>query len=1119
MPKDRLELLYREVTNCCLTTSIIDEWISSEKHSTLRITNSAGSLLSIVTGEISRHHPGITVFVAPEADRAAQIASDLISFGVDELRLFQPTNQHPYDSEQIADSSAVIDRLDLLGSISENSNITIVTSPEAIFEMVPSYEEVQDKSLTIAIDSGLQRDAIIEWASMAEFNQVDFVSEPGETAIRGGIIDIFPFSGDYPIRIEFFGDEIDTIREFDASSQRSVSNLTSARLVPGNVMSYHDMTSYNNFIDTLPREKTVIVTLDDEVVISETDRLFSEARKAYGEQVDAHPESNLPPPETRFVSGSQLRTSLNHFKHAAAGTFTSAKSSLVLDVGGRPQPAFNSSIPVVKDFLRQTPGVTTIVCDSKGQRARLEELLESEIKNDTVKLVVGSLHEGFLVPAHEISVLTDHQIFSRFHRPATTRTKKSRGLSLRALQDLTVGDFVVHIDYGVGTFEGLKTIIVRDKKQEAAKIVYRDNDSLYVNINAIHKLHKYSGKEGHQPQLTKLGTGQWERKKARTKKHVKDIARDLIKLYAKRRAASGHAYPPDTIWQQEMEASFQYEDTPDQSTAIDLVKADMMESSPMDRLVCGDVGFGKTEVAVRAAFKAVQDGRQVAVLVPTTILAEQHYETFTARLANYPVRIAALSRFRSKDEQKQILKDTADGKIDILIGTHRITSKDVKFANLGLLVVDEEQRFGVSVKEKLRKLKVDVDTLTLTATPIPRTLQFSLLGARDLSVISTPPPNRQAIVTEIHTFDSELIRDAIMYELNRGGQVFFIHNRVKSIEEMAAKLRDSIPDIRLRIAHGQMPPSRLEKVMFDFKSKKFDVLLSTNIIENGLDIANANTIIINHANRFGLAELHQLRGRVGRSDRKAFCYLLVSSIHGLTREARQRLQALEEFSNLGAGFGLAMRDMDIRGAGNLLGAEQSGFIADVGFETYHKILDEAVRELRHDEFEGLFGDVPVSAPFETTVDLDGEALIPNAYISNNLERLNIYRRIAEVQTKNALDELADELKDRFGPLPEEVDNLFVASDIRLIGQALHLPRIAFRNQRLFLTLPPDSDATYFSQMLFRPLLEFAEEIDHRFVMKESKKGAMRIIIQDVADLTIARQLCEQMQERVATVAS
>jgi transcription-repair coupling factor (superfamily II helicase) len=656
----------------------------------------------------------------------------------------------------------------------------------------------------------------------------------------------------------------------------------------------------------------------------------------------------------------------------------------------------------------------------------------------------------------------------------------------------------------------MQHIEVRGKTQEVVRVLYQNDDVLYVNVNALHKLHKYKGKDGHQPTLTKLGSGQWERIKTRTKSRVKDIARDLIKLYAERKQARGHAFPEDTVWQRELEASFLFEDTPDQASTSESVKQDMSSPVPMDRLVCGDVGFGKTEIAVRAAFKAVQDGKQVAVLVPTTVLAAQHFRTFTARLRAWPVQIEVLSRFRSTADIRESTQRIATGKADIAIGTHRLLSKDVKFKDLGLLIVDEEQRFGVSVKEKLRKLRVDVDTLTLTATPIPRTLQFSLLGARDLSIIATPPPNRQPIETEIHTFDKDLIRDAILYEVRRGGQVFFIHNRVQSIESMADTLRMLVPDVRFRVAHGQMKGSALEKVMMNFVDGKFDVLVCTNIIENGLDISNANTIVINRADRFGLAELHQLRGRVGRSDRKAFCFLLVPSIHGLTREARQRLQAVEEFSDLGSGFQLAMRDLDIRGAGNLLGAEQSGFIEDIGFETYHRILDESVQELRSEEFGDLFADAATPPSGETSIDVEADAYIPETYVSNRLERLNVYRRISEAEKEDEIDGLRSELLDRFGPVPEIVENLLLSVIIKALAHRLRLARVVFKNERLFLAFPQPEEDAHFYDAVFQDLLKRLSELSHRYVLKESRSGKLRAIVQEVPDLDAAHRILAEL---------
>ena len=775
------------------------------------------------------------------------------------------------------------------------------------------------------------------------------------------------------------------------------------------------------------------------------------------------------------------------------------------------------SLARIKTLMREREaqaGIDTVVlCDSPSQRERLFQLLggdEETGKAPVATLIVESLHEGFRAPDARLHVFTDHQLFDRYHRPTARKRKKAQGgLSLRDVQALRPGDFVVHVDYGIGKFAGMQTITVREQRQEAVRLLFAAGDELFVNVTALHKLHKYTGKEGHQPKLTRLGTGAWDRLKARTKSRVKDIARDLIQIYAKRKEAVGYSFKGDTVWQREMEAAFPYEETPDQDAAITAIKDDMQQPTPMDRLVCGDVGFGKTEVAVRAAFKAVQDGKQVAVVVPTTILAKQHADTFGKRMGRYPVRIAQMSRFVPAKELKDTAKALAAGEVDVVIGTQRVLSKDVQFKDLGLLIVDEEQRFGVGAKEKLRALRPDVDTLTLTATPIPRTLQFSLLGARDLSLIQTPPANRQPVVTEIHTFSRDLIRDAILYEVGRGGQVFFIHNRVQTIDEVAATIQALVPDVRVQSAHGQMAPAALESVMLDFMEHRFDVLVSTNIVESGLDVSNANTIIVNHAERHGLADLHQLRGRVGRNDQRAFCYLLVPSVHTLTREARQRLQAVEEFSDLGAGFQLSMRDLDIRGAGNLLGAEQSGFIEDVGFETYHKILDEAVQELRAEEFADVFADrVTVPPPPEPTIETESDVFIPAAYVSNPVERLNLYRRLADVDDAESVAAFRAELADRFGPPPPEVETLLMLAAMRPAAMRLRLPRVVWKNERLFLTVPAPDDDPYFHAHHFSSLLAVLAESGRRYALKDTPTGRLRAIVQAVPSLADAADTLE-----------
>ena len=1050
-----------------------------------------------------------------DAEAASYLHSDLEQLleQPDGLLLFPPSGQKPYDHEQIADPAPLIRRADVLQQLGEGFSGVVVTSVEALFEQVPPPQTVQQETLVIA--EGEERDpqSLVERLVGQGFERVEFVEQPGEVAWRGGILDIHPFAGDYPIRIEFFGDEIESVREFDAQTQRSISRLTTARLVPNLERTTGETAEYTALFDYLP-ENTLLATFDEGRLAEHADALFTHAKDLYDHAREARPDPSHSDPTTRYLGGDGLTVALLKHPRLQFGTFTGQASDATLALAAQPQPAFNGHIKrlrqqIVENAARQVE--TFILCDSRGQEARLRDLLEEHIEQRQLNLIVESLHEGFEVPELGLAVYTDHQIFNRYHRPTTRkRRRRTGGLSLRELQNLRPGDFVVHVDYGIGKFAGLQKVTIREKQQEAVRVFFAGDDVLYVNVNALYKLHKYTGKEGHQPRLTKLGSGQWERTKTRTKKRIKDIARDLILLYARRKSSKGYAFEADSVWQREMEASFEFEDTPDQAVAADAVKTDMQAPVPMDRLVCGDVGFGKTEVAVRAAFKAAQEGKQVAVLVPTTVLARQHFETFKKRLGRFPLRIEMLSRFRSAKDLKDVVRDMEKGTVDIAIGTHRLVSKDVKFKDLGLLIIDEEQRFGVGVKERLRQLRVDVDTLTLTATPIPRTLQFSLMGARDLSIISTPPPNRQPILTEIHTFDKDLIRDAIIYEISRGGQVFVIHNRVQSIEEFSATLRELVPDVRIQIAHGQMKGERLERVMMGFIDKKFDVLVSTSIIENGLDISNANTIIIHNAQRFGLAELHQLRGRVGRSDRKAFCYLLVPSIHALTREARQRLQAVEEFSDLGSGFQIAMRDLDIRGAGNLLGGEQSGFIAEVGFETYHKILDEAVQELRFEEFHDLFKDAPPPQPDETAVDVEEDAFIPESYLSNHLERLGLYRRISEAASREALAELRAEMNDRFGPVPAEVDHLILAVEMKLLGQALRLARVQFKNQRLFLDMPTQEADPHFYDLIFHALLAALETLDRRCVLKETKSKKLRAIVQTVPDLATAKSILDKL---------
>ncbi len=1046
------------------------------------------------------------VCVLPDLEDARLLHGDLTELGLPSL-LYPPFGSSPYDDEQVEDTVPMVRRHDILQQLDASAQALVVTGLQAVLERMPAPEKTLAESVTVRTQERISPEKLIDLLAKKGFVRVPFVQEAGELAWRGGIVDVFPFSGGLPLRLEFFGNELESIREFDAVSQRSVSRLETARLVPQPAHVSREM-PWISLLEHIA-DDSLLVLFEEPRMKEKAQSIWEEIQEKYGAKVQSGHE--CPSPESRYLSPEMLSRMCS--SRARVHMHASLSRPVeTIEVGGRPQPPFGGEMDVVRSDLAE-PGRqhTYIICDSPGQQKRVKSLLEEVRDTGRVTFLVASLHRGFSLPSTGLAVYTDHEIFGRYFRPRRTRKiARTGGIRLQELQNLKPGDFVVHKEYGIGKFAGFRTIQVKGRDQESVRLIYANDDVLFVNVNALHKLSKYAGKDGQVPSLTRLGTGQWERAKSRAKGRIKDIARSLISLYAQRKSSEGHAFAPDSVWQQELEASFPWQDTPDQYEAAEAVKRDMESPAPMDRLVCGDVGFGKTEVAVRAAFKAVQDGRQVAILVPTTVLAQQHYLTFRKRLEHFPVRVEMISRRVTGADVRNLLSEVKQGKVDILVGTQRLVSRDVSFQNLGLLIVDEEQRFGVRIKEKLRKLRVNVDTLTLTATPIPRTLQFSLIGARDLSIIGTPPPNRQPIHTQIHSSDWTLIRDAILHEVNRGGQIFFIHNRIASIEDLHTRLQDLVPGVRLRIGHGQMPPAELERVMTDFVSHKFDVLLCTSIVENGLDIANANTIIIDRAHLFGLAEIHQLRGRVGRSDRKAFCYLLVPSIHALSRDARQRLQAVEQFSDLGSGFHIAMRDLDIRGAGNILGGEQSGFIADLGLGTYYQMLDEAVRELRKEEFSEIFKDVELPRTEDTTVDLEVNASLPKAYVTSDLERLSLYRRIGEAADHPALDELEEELHDRFGPLPAPACQLFLGARMRLLAQSLRLPRITFRNQRLFLRLPDhDADQQFYAE-LFDPFLQALDEFPHSYVLKESKAGKMRAIVQGVPTVEAAHSLLCQL---------
>jgi transcription-repair coupling factor (superfamily II helicase) len=976
-----------------------------------------------------------------------------------------------------ADLAGDVADIQALRALSVDHAPVTVTHARALQRHLPTPASVTQQSFTLEAGSRGSLTHIRQRLDENGFRQQDFVESYGDYAVRGGIMDIFPFVGDNPVRVEFFGDAIESIREFDPLSQRSIKELSIAVIVPDLLTAPAESTgtpagraaAHASLLDYLQPEALVVVD-EPELAWRELEAPAHDHTESY---VDRKQTEEL----LAFFPRIQF-----HALATPAGDF--------IAFGATSQPAFNGSVAILRRDLAQLQHrgyAVTLTCDTQSELTRIKELLSTAspplpeqdngdpgatLDLGAVRFSLDALHGGFLLPTAALAVYTEHQIFNRLKRRGRKRAPRFKGFSDKELQQLRTGDYVVHQDYGIGRFGGLKKIRVRNAEQEVVSILYEEKDVLYVNLNYVNKLQKYSSKEGHVPKLTRLGSAEWDRLKSRVKKRVKDIARDLILLYARRKHLPGFAFARDTPWQKELEASFMYEDTFDQARTTQEVKQDMEAPHPMDRLVCGDVGFGKTEVAVRAAFKAVMDGKQVAVLVPTTILAMQHFHTFVDRTARYGVNVQVISRFKARKEQTGILERLRERELDIIIGTHRLLSKDVIFKNLGLLIIDEEHRFGVSAKEKLRQLRAEVDTLSLTATPIPRTLHFSLMGARDLSLIATPPRNRLPIITEITRWNDDLIREAVLREVQHGGQVYFVHDRVQNIEEIAQRLREILPGIRIQHAHGQMHAHELENVMMAFLEKQFDLLVATKIIESGLDIPNVNTIIINRADRFGMAELYQLRGRVGRSNVQAYAYLLTPPVSVMPRPTLLRLQAVEEFTELGSGFNLAMRDLEIRGAGNLLGSEQSGFIETMGFETYTRILEEAVQELKEQEFQDLFANErrPQRLDSDVVVEAEFDAFIPGSYVGNDTERLAIYRRLYALQTDEQLREVAEELKDRFGKHPEEVMNLFAVVRIRLLAAKLGFRKVTISLREMEADFPPESEVRFYEGEAFQSLM-------------------------------------------------
>jgi transcription-repair coupling factor (superfamily II helicase) len=1053
-----------------------------------------GSLKSLVTASAHMHAKRRMMIVcAPEVvsawyhDLATIIPHTAVAAFPEISKTRSAINHHHEDMARI---------VDVVTTIEKSAVSVVIATPASFLIPLPRREAVVINTLQLRRGDTRGFEDLTTHLLLNGFERRDFVAQPGDIAIRGGIIDVFPVGWSTPLRIEFWGNSIDSIREFDPLSQRSIREHESVEFLARFISDEHDEFSYR-LTDYLHDETLIVLDEPDHL-----STLFDDC--------EAH--------------------SLYELLHSRATLLINPLGACTLETQSSGQMSVDASMDELYDELiqNQDAGYAVFVCaegsihtkrmhellDNVADRRESDELSDVSLRIERIHWLHGTPHAGFTWPEERLSVITEHEVFNRQRFRDARRYAPSAGLTLRELQQLRRGDLIVHIDKGVGRFDGLETITIAGSKQESVRLLFADDDVLYVHLNYLHKLQRYSAAEGVSAKLSKLGSGDWERKKARTKKKVKDIARDLITLYAQRKSLRGYAYPADTIWQKEFEASFMYEDTPDQARATAEVKSDMEVPMPMDRLVCGDVGFGKTEVAIRAAFKAAQAGKQVAVLVPTTILAQQHFLTFSERLRRFPVKVDVLSRFRTPEEQKNVLERVKAGEVDILVGTHRILSKDVEFRNLGLLIIDEEQRFGVSAKEKLRSIRANVDTLTLTATPIPRTLNFSLMGARDLSLIETPPRNRLPVQTSIIEWDNDVLHEAIARELERGGQLYLVNDSIHELDEIAMRLVEIMPGLRFGIAHGQMDPKKLENVMERFLERKFDVLLSTKIVESGLDIPNVNTMIINHADRFGLAELYQLRGRVGRSNTQAYCYLCVPPVKTLNRTAIRRLQAIEEHTDLGSGFHLAMRDLEIRGAGNLLGAEQSGFIAELGLETYQKIVDEAVRELRHDEFSGMFPESELLnvSNEDLAVELDGDALLPESYVLKDTERFEFYKRLFNARTERSLEDISGELRDRYGALPPQAENLLFAVRLRLAALPAGFDRLLVSSAQLTIEISA-SIAEQYIKLAFPRIVERVSQRDGARFKQNQKRIIIEIPVQHRDEaLTVVQSLALDVQE-------
>ena len=1070
------------------------KWIKS-KSQNLQINGLQASGKGMMLGAIQQKSKAKMLVVMEDAETAAYLYNDInraIPTGQCGLLPSSYKKSPKHGGLDLASEIMRTDALNIIHNPHDNGWL-IITSPEGLIERVATKQTFEKKRLTIRKGEEIDTEAIIRSLTEWGFELVEFVYEPGQYAQRGSIIDIFSFSNERPYRIDLWGDEVESIRIFDIEKQLSINEIDEINILPNvTAKSNRETVSIFNF---LPQD-TIICWANMTFAIERINDIYDDTL------IKQHSEKNVADVLNLLINGNIAKEQIVDFRHITlknTNLLNSAQPS-TLNFNQSAQPPYHKNFDIVADSLRSftNEGYAIHICsDSKKQTDRIAAIFDERGDNIHFTAIEGTIHEGFI--DHDLSVcfFTDHQIFDRYHKFSLKSDIAKAGkvsMTLKEINQLQIGDYVVHIDHGIGKFAGLMVAENNGKRQEVIKLLYQNDDAIFVSIHGLHRISKYKGKDGEPPRMNKLGSGAWERLKERTKAKVKDIARDLILLYAARKAEKGFQFTPDSYLQHELEASFIYEDTPDQAKSTADIKQDMESSLPMDRLVCGDVGFGKTELAIRAAFKAATDGKQVAVLVPTTVLALQHYKTFSERLNDFPCKVEYLSRAKKPSEVKLIKQQLAEGKIDILIGTHKIVGKDILFKDLGLLIIDEEQKFGVSVKEKLKAMKVNVDTLTLTATPIPRTLQFSLMGARDLSILTTPPSNRYPVTTEVCTYDDEIIRDAIVTEMNRNGQVFLINNRVQNIYLIEQKVRALVPDARVAVAHGQMPTEQLEQTIIDFIDYEYDVLIATSVIESGVDIPNVNTIIVHNAHMFGLSDLHQLRGRVGRCNRKAYCYLMAPPLNALTSDARRRLQAIETFAELGSGFNIAMQDLDIRGAGNILGAEQSGFITDLGYETYQKILNEALSELRDQEFSQLFADrkdANNNYVHDCFIESDMELMLPNWYVESQTERMALYRELDNIQDERALEEYRKRLTDRFGRIPDEAGDLMTMVRLRWLAQRYGVERLILKRGKMHAYLVSNTKSAFYESKEFETLIQFCMTNYKRCALSE--KDNKRIV--------------------------